>query len=466
MKVPKEHQQKVLAWAVDRTYAGLFLEMRLGKTLIAVLWTMSKVAGGKILVVAPYSVLDSWQDELEDAGIPYTLLTGTREQRAQKLVESTTQWHLVNYEGMFLGGHRYESGRVKIVPTGLAEYPWTCVILDESTRIKNPKSQITKICLDYLSQAPYRLALSGLPNPENPVLDFWCQMAFVVGKKNWAGSGNWWDFRKRTHNCGGMSWQWSPKPGESKRIRDVVAKDAYFLARKDAGIPDSKVYAKRMVQLPPDVRKAYNLAEKHYELPDLTETQFAVVMQTWLARISGGRHPRHVELWHDAKWNEIDNLIHGDLKGQRIVFWFRFNSELWYVKKKLAAAGYKVAGICGDTSRQARRHRRKSFNRGELDFICVQIKCGKYGLDMSGASCAVYFSNSYSSEERYQSEDRLIHMEKSGPNLIVDLVAENTVDEDVLAALREKIVGARSFNRRLLQLFKERIMKTKRGRAA
>ena len=56
---------------------------------------------------------------------------------------------------------------------------------------------------------------------------------------------------------------------------------------------------------------------------------------------------------------------------------------------------------------------------------------------------AIYYSNSYESEHRAQSEDRGIHHTKSDPLTIIDLVTEGTVDELVLESLQDKSGNSR-----------------------
>jgi len=77
---------------------------------------------------------------------------------------------------------------------------------------------------------------------------------------------------------------------------------------------------------------------------------------------------------------------------------------------------------------------------------------------VASADTAIYYSNYYSFEMRTQSEDRIIHPLKQTPLLYVDLVTENTIDEDVVEILQTKKLRAVGF----MRLLRRELMK-KRG---
>ena len=52
------------------------------------------------------------------------------------------------------------------------------IIIDESSKLKNNKSQITKTLLEYKDKMPHRLCLTGTPAPNN-LMEYWGQMSFI-----------------------------------------------------------------------------------------------------------------------------------------------------------------------------------------------------------------------------------------------------------------------------------------------
>ena len=149
------HQLDAIAYAFPRSKIALFMEMRLGKSLVAVRWAQRRGAK-KVLVVAPLSSLGPWEEELYKERIPRNqvhYLLGSKTKRLQTS-KNKEGWFLVNYEGL------------RSCPEILKQN-WKAVILDESTRIRNPKAQITRLLTNELFYVPNRCILSGLPNPES-----------------------------------------------------------------------------------------------------------------------------------------------------------------------------------------------------------------------------------------------------------------------------------------------------------
>ena len=64
---------------------------------------------------------------------------------------------------------------------------------------------------------------------------------------------------------------------------------------------------------------------------------------------------------------------------------------------------------------------------------------GGYGITLTQANTVVYYSNGYDLEKRLQSEDRAHRIGQKKSVTYVDLMADDTVDEKIVKALRKKI---------------------------
>jgi SNF2 family DNA or RNA helicase len=115
--------------------------------------------------------------------------------------------------------------------------------------------------------------------------------------------------------------------------------------------------------------------------------------------------------------------------------------------------------IVGETAPQVRSTFISSFQSPICKsprILLVQMKCGKFGLDLSAASTAIYYSNGFSLEDRLQSEDRIVSPTKKDPLLFIDLLTQGTVDESILRTLKKKNITSRSFMEKLMEdLFTE-----------
>jgi SNF2 family DNA or RNA helicase len=60
-------------------------------------------------------------------------------------------------------------------------------------------------------------------------------------------------------------------------------------------------------------------------------------------------------------------------------------------------------------------------------------------LHLTAANTVIYYSNGYDLEKRLQSEDRAHRIGQKKSVTYIDLIAEKTVDEKIVKALRKKI---------------------------
>lgn len=445
------HQQQALTYADGRHGVSIFMEMRLGKTLVAILWGQSLPAQSR-LVVAPLSVLQTWVEALEEEGLSSCVIRGSRPARL-KAAESPADWHLVSYDGL------------RATPE-LASRRWDLVILDESTRIKNPQAQITKIINGGTVRAggrrttyaglrrvsKYRAILTGLPAPESD-MDYFEQMRFVYG--SFLGYSNFWEFRQGLFLPAPEGYGWVPKHGTQQKVEAAVQASSFVLSRREAGIGSAKVYERRYAYLPEKVAQQYKELEETWEFGGL-ETKWEIVANTWLARIAGGGNPGGQGWLHDSKYNLLLELLTGELRREPVLVWFRFTQELNRAVQGLVEEGVEAAKIDGSTPPAERAELQRRFQAGQLRVLCMQSRTSRYGLDFSRASTAIYYSNEYSWETRSQTEDRLVHPQKNDPLLYIDLVTQETVDLDALRILRRKRIRGDRFMSLLRQEFNRR----------
>jgi SNF2 family DNA or RNA helicase len=95
--------------------------------------------------------------------------------------------------------------------------------------------------------------------------------------------------------------------------------------------------------------------------------------------------------------------------------------------------------------------------------LLMQIKVAKFGIDLSAADTMIRYSMTYSYEDVSQSEDRIVHPLKKSPLHYVDLVARNTVDEDLIEVIQDKKIDAKLFMSKLRSRLIDRL---RRGKAA
>ncbi len=431
-----KHQYKALDYAEPRARIALFMQMRLGKTLVLIRWAEQQGCK-KILVLLPLATVGDWVKELQSelvADEDIVVLRGVPGERLDKTMLDAN-WFLATYESVLSLPEILEAG-------------WDCVILDESTMIRNPKAAITKLLLRKKDLFNYRAVATGWPDPEDK-LDYVTQMLWLYD--SFMRAPDYWVFRSRF--CQNFGYEWTMTKTTEQRVIDEVSKLAFFMTRKQAGIGSKKLYKTFEVEPTAEQIKLAQQIEDGFEFPAIhgsygEDTKFVPVKDQWLGQVAGGFTP-HGKMLSEAKTRQIVQLVRGELKDEKIVIWFHYECELQYVLHRLNEIGVKAVPFNGSTKEGA-----KEFTNGNAQVICAQARCGRFGLDWSVADTAIYYSNWYDGEIRAQSEDRIIHPKKKEPLLYIDLATRGSVDEDIISCVRQKMS-----RRQIMEVLAKRRMK-------
>lgn len=438
MRTLMRHQKMALEYALPRARIALFMEMRLGKTLVALRWADNEDCK-KTLILAPKAVTPVWEDELQQERFPdeeILLLSGPTNERYIQAKESKAQWTITNFE------------TINYCPE-ILELPWDCLLVDESTRIKNPKAAITKLLINKAHMIRYRGILSGLPAPESE-MDYCEQFRFLYG--NFMHESNFWWWRKRYFYK--IGYEWKPNWNTIQKIQEAISSMAFVMTAKEAGIKHRKIYEKRYIELTEEQKNLYKEIDKNFEYEtkqgEYQTTKYVPVKLGWMQRIAGGFDPNG-KLLSNRKLLEILNLFKGDLKGKQAVIWFKHTAELesareFFTARKFTVAFFNAKEKVGE----------KEFKEGKRQLMLAQAKCGQYGLNWSAADVAIYYSNWWSGETRAQTEKRIEHPKKKRPLLYIDIVCDDTVDLDVLNALRSKKKTSRGFLNEVIKSWRKR----------
>lgn len=422
MRQDLPHQGPVLAWALPRPHAAFFMDMRLGKTHVAIRWAEHRSPNGIKLVVAPIVTHVPWCDELEADGCGYVRLGGNSQQKLETLDarKKSQRWVIVNPEGL------------RACPAILAGLPISVVILDESTFIANPKSEITKLIRRELRNVPNKAILTGEPAPEG-WHQYYEQMSFVCGTP-WMKCHSFWQWRARYFRQ--SFYEWKPYPTTEGLVLRELKEQAYRMSSRKV-FSHKPIYMRRHVEMSHQLAGVYKKAVKDFSLGDM-QTKWTLTVRTWLAQMAGGAIPegyaKGKKLFSTHKVAELKSLLEGELASKQVVVFFRFNRELLYAARQL----HDITVVRGTTPFDERKQRIKDFQKGKVRVLLMQAKCAKYALPLWMASAAVFYSNYWECGTRNQLEARLHGAQRKDPPLYIDLVTKGTVDEAVVKALREK----------------------------
>jgi len=425
------HQRPALNWMLKQQNPALFMEMRLGKSLLAIEWCIRKKIK-RILVICPKTAIVSWANELRLEKLKVTILDGPKTKK-KAVFHTGDGWTVTNLD------------TVRNHPLHLAK--WDCIIVDECQAMKNPKAKITKLLLKYYKDIKHKILLSGTPTPET-ITEAVTQLIFKDGEC--LGCKDYWHFRARYMKTAGFDWVL--RPGIYDKLKALLHKTAYFLTQKGAGWDTKEDRRVINFTLNPVQELHINELMERFETTIKGKeytTKYILPKTIWMSKIAGGYIGGQV--LNNAKDEWLLNYFKRNKK-KKFIVWFRFNEELRLIENLLQNINRSYFTLTGKAKLNERMETQRLFQLGLVDVLLIQVKLGKYSLDLSKADEAIYFSNSYSEEERIQSEKRMSHVNRKTVPVYIDLIYKDSIEEELLQMLKDKSFSFRFLWRKLKQI--------------
>ena len=454
---PYAHQLVALSKSWNKKEYGYFMEMGTGKSKVLVdnmsmLYDKGKIDGA--LIVAPKGVYTNWLSQeipahlvrhIKPKMVLWTATTSkAKDKEYQQLFKPDLDLHIlimnveafstkkgVEFAYKFLRSHK------------------TLMAIDESTTIKNPTAKRTKSILMLGRHAKYRRILTGSPVTKSP-LDLYSQCAFL--NENLLDHSSYYSFRNRyarmvDRNFGGRRVQIVASYQRLDELEDILKAFSYRVQKVDCLDLPKKIYMNRVVELTKDQKEAYATMKSAALalLKGKMSTAPHVLTQLMrLHQITCGHLKSDDGKITNFKHNRIEELIDviDEMEG-KVIIWANYVHD---IKEITAALEDEYGEGCvvqyyGEVSSEDRQTAIKEFQdpNSNVKYFIGNTQTGGYGITLTAASNVIYYSNSYDLEKRLQSEDRAHRIGQHKPVTYVDLIAEKTVDEKIIKALRKKI---------------------------
>ena len=144
----------------------------------------------------------------------------------------------------------------------------------------------------------------------------------------------------------------------------------------------------------------------------------------------------------EVKDNRIGELIDclEEVEG-KVIIWSRFRYDVKRITEALVKAygSWSTVSYFGDTKDEERVSAIEQFQNGDARFFVGNPQTGGYGITLTAANTVIYFANSFDLAVRMQSEDRAHRIGQTGHVTYIDFISENTIDEKIVKALRNKM---------------------------
>ncbi len=463
---PMEHQDKMLDLSYGLKASAWFAKMGTGKTFAAIHLAMARWRGGEIdalVIICPSTLRRTWLKEfakyatsLYDFKIHETSGRWYAEFCADRPTD-TLQVLAVSVEGLGVSTSLYDS-----VCAFFANGKRIMIICDESSRIKNPEAIRTKRVIELGAVAQYRLILNGTPIALG-VQDLWSQFEFL--DPNIIGLGDYWAYRTRYLVMGGYENRQIVGVQHMDELMNLLIPYTCEVGKDVLNLPP-KIPTERYIQITPEQKRLLRLivrgADSDPNAPQIkVENSLEKILRC--RQVVGGWLPRAKTrtiqidgidtlvtdtilepLKDNPKLDSLLELIDDNRAGTKFIIWSTFTHEITAIATQLQQLYGPDAVACyfGGTAMEGRSAIEDRYcNDPTLRFFIGNPSAAGLGLTLiSGENdLMVYYSGTNAYIDRAQSEDRAHRIGQKNSVTIVDLIAERTVDEAIIASIREKM---------------------------
>jgi SNF2 family DNA or RNA helicase len=453
---PYKHQLTALENSWNKETYAYFMEMGTGKTKVLIDNMSMLYDKGKIdsaLIIAPKGVVKTWYEQELPTHLPKHIenvtvlwqpnITKTQQEKLESLFLPGQELHILimNVEALST-----EKG-VKFAKQFLNSHK-TLMAIDESTTIKTPTAKRTKNIIDLGKMAKYRRIMTGSPVTKNP-LDLYTQCEFL--DPYLLDFASYYAFRNRyaemrTMHLRGRSIQVVHAFQNLSELSDKLNGFSYRVLKEDCLDLPPKNFIKRHITLTPDQKKVY-MQMKQQAISILngkvSSTMTVLTQLMRLHQITCGHFTADdgsVQNVNNNRITELMNILE-ETEGKAII-WANYQRDITQIveniEKKYGPGS--VVDYYGLTPQDKRQDNIRKFQNGdECRFLVGTPQTGGYGITLTKANTVIYYSNGYDLEKRLQSEDRAHRIGQKKNVTYIDIICEDTVDEKIVKALRDKI---------------------------
>ena len=433
----RPYQQQGLNWLQFLRAQGLngvlADDMGLGKTLQTLVHIQVEKDAGRLahpaLILAPVSLMGNWQREAARFCPELrTLVLHGKERHA--VADSMAEHDVVIAPYSLLQRDR----------TRWLAAEWHLVVLDEAQHIKNASTQAAQVAGQL--QTRHRLCLSGTPM-ENHLGEVWSLFHFLM--PGFLGSQKRFGLLFRTP---------IEKQGNTERMAQLRARLAPFMLRRTKALvaqdlppkvetvvrvalsgAQADLYETIRLGTEKTVREALDsqgLARSQITILDALLKLRQVCCDPQLLALDAAK-----KVTASAKLEQLMDMLTDMLaEGRRILLFSQFTRMLTRIEVELKQRGLRWAKLTGQS--QKRDAIVERFTSGEVPLFLISLKAGGVGLNLPQADTVIHYDPWWNPAAEQQATDRAHRIGQTQKVWVLKLVAQDTIEERILALQERK----------------------------
>ena len=414
-----KYQKDVVNKALNENGYGLFLDTGCGKTVCGL-----EIANqiGKTLVLCPLSIIETaWIDDCKKFYPTKRIVNcwGTSKQERIEALHENADIYVMNYESF------------KILKNEIRNMNFECMIVDESSVMKNMKSQITADILSLVDVIPRRYVLSGCPTP-NHNTEIFPQMKFcqpdLLGNNFLGFQASYFHQNLEDPHV------WYQTQEDKDRFYRKLSDGSVFMNKEDCVDLPEKIFEVKEFDLASQQQKYYNeiLCDIRDNINQWSKFEFTAKLMKLREVVSGFvvRKDKSIIDFETNKDNVLKDTL-AEIGDKQVIIWCQFIHEI----DRLAD---RFGGVALSSKTKNRDEVIRDFKSGKTKLLFTHPKLLGKGLTFIHCTYNIYYSMSFSYEEFKQSQDRIHRIGQNSKCTYIILQGKNTIDGKIYDCLQRK----------------------------
>lgn len=416
----------------DLPYSAIFHEQGLGKTKIAIdlslYWLQFKDID-TVLIVTKKQLVKNWVDELSfHTYIRPKVLSNNRSDNFYVL-NSPAKIIVTNFETISTDKERI---------TLFLKCRNVAIIIDESTKLKNPNAKLTQDFFDISDLFKIKTIMTGTPVANRPY-DIWAQI-FFLDKGNSLGK-DFSEFKKNTDLSNKLATDLHARARFEEDVSAIYSKIAPFSVRETKAtsgiILPQKIYRTIYSDFSPLQAKIYTqvLMELETEVNKngkLVLDDDSVALKRLLRLMQICSSPKLLDDEYSEKSGKeeaLDNLLSQIIEAEeKCIVWSCFIENIEMFEQKYAH--YNPCKIHGSMSISDRNISVEKFKKNpNCKVLFATPQAAKEGLTLTVANHVIFYDRGFNLDDYLQAQDRIHRISQTKTCYIYNLMIKDSIDE-------------------------------------
>lgn len=428
---PHEYQQYATDFIIKNPTAAVFLEMGLGKSVIALTaileLCLERFEISRVLVIAPLRVArDTWPAEIQKwdhlKDLTYSVAVGTANERRAALRQKTFV-HIINRENV----------QWLIEDSGI---PWQydMVVIDELSSFKSHQSKRFKSLMKARPGIRRMVGLTGTPS-SNGLMDLWSEFRVLdMGKRLGRFITHYREqFFEPDRRNGMQVFSYKPRAGAEREIYRRIGDITISMRSADYLKMPECVMNTVPVSLDSNEFEIYEEMESKMvtELDGVEiDAVNAAALTGKLCQLANGAiytPDGNTVFFHERKLDALEDLIEG-ANGKPVLVAYWYKHDLARIQERFKVRELKSSKDITD------------WNAGKIPVAVIHPASAGHGLNLqAGGSTLIWYGLTWSLELYQQTNARLWRQGQQAETVVIHhIITRGTVDEDVMQSLSEK----------------------------